>query len=299
VAPSDSGRWAGSYEKFVLVVMPAAWPVPQFGNRVIENQKPQTQLPLMAMGFQGESSWLKVGVKMFSSILFLHICGGVAGLLSGAVAMIFRKGSRRHGMAGKMFVISMLALGASGAWMALMKHQPTNVAGGTLTCYLVATAWSTARHRDGETNWFDWGAVMVPLAVAAAFIFYGFKTRLPGDPPAAVYFVTAFINLLFAAGDIRMLVAHGLSGTKRLARHLLRMCFALFVASGSLFLARPHLFPVFMRKTGLLLILGYLPLLLMVFWLARVRFASAYKRKRSVAVVPATLSATGSLRRAL
>jgi uncharacterized membrane protein len=237
---------------------------------------------------------------MFSSaLLLLHICGGIAGLLSGAVAMIFRKGSRRHAISGKVFVISMLALGASGATLAVMKHQPTNIAGGILTCYLVATAWSTARHGDGETNWFDWGAVIVPLAVAAAFVFYGFKPRLPGDPPAAVYFVTAFINLLFAAGDIRMLVAHGFSGTKRLARHLVRMCFALFVASGSLFIARPHLFPVFMRTTGMLLILGYLPLMLMVSWLFRVRFANAYKRRKPAAGVPASISVPGSLRRAL
>jgi hypothetical protein len=58
------------------------------------------------------------------------------------------------------------------------------------------------------------------------------------------------------------------------------MCFGWFIASGSLFLARPHLFPVFMRKTGALVLLGILPLILMIFWLFRVRFAARQSRNR-------------------
>jgi hypothetical protein len=45
----------------------------------------------------------------------------------------------------------------------------------------------------------------------------------------------ASITLLAAAGDLRMLVRGGLFGAKRIARHLWRMCFGLFIASGSFF----------------------------------------------------------------
>jgi hypothetical protein len=74
-------------------------------------------------------------------------------------------------------------------------------------------------------------------------------------------------------------VRRGISGTQRLARHLWRMCFALFIAAASIFLARQRLFPAFMRKTGVLYFLSFLPLILMIFWLVRVRFANGYKRK--------------------
>jgi hypothetical protein len=50
------------------------------------------------------------------------------------------------------------------------------------------------------------------------------------------------------------------------------MCFALFIASSSIFLARPHLFPPLMRKTGMLYLLSFLPLILMIYWLVRVLF---------------------------
>src|SRR5215471_17187426 len=104
----------------------------------------------------------------FSPVLIFHIYSGSVALLSGAAAMFFRKGSRRHRLAGNAFVLSMIGLGASGAYMGFMRQETMNVAMGTLTGYLVVTAWMTARRKDGETRTSDWVALMVPLAVGAA-----------------------------------------------------------------------------------------------------------------------------------
>jgi hypothetical protein len=98
------------------------------------------------------------------------------------------------------------------------------------------------------------------------------------------------VCLVAAAGDVRMLVGGGVFGAKRIARHLWRMCFGLFIAAGSFFLGpsnRPlrllstvgigqHLPPA-LFSTGLYLILTVLPLILLIFWLVRVRFTNAYK----------------------
>src|SRR5215510_4549809 len=210
----------------------------------------------------------------FSPVLIFHIYSGSVALLSGAVAMFFRKGSRLHRLAGDAFVLSMIGLGASGAYMGLMRQEVLNVAMGVLTGYLVVTAWMTARRKDGETRSVDWGALMIPLAVGASLVIYGL-TAAKGRAP---YFIFGSVALLFAVGDIRMLARGGVSGTQRLARHLGRMCYALFIATGSLFLARPHLFPVLLRKTGMIFLLGILPLILMIFWLFRVRLNKAYRR---------------------
>ena len=78
------------------------------------------------------------------------------------------------------------------------------------------------------------------------------------------------------------MVMRGISGRQRVARHLWRMCFALFVASVSIFSARAHLLPVLLRKTGVLSVLSFLPLGLLVFWIFRLRFA-----KRAIALYPA------------
>jgi hypothetical protein len=43
------------------------------------------------------------------------------------------------------------------------------------------------------------------------------------------------VLLLAAAGDLLMLLRGGLFGRQRIVRHLRRMCFGLFVATGSFF----------------------------------------------------------------
>jgi len=80
-------------------------------------------------------------------LIVFHICAGTIALLSGFVAMSLCKGSRRHGLAGDVFVVSMLGLGASGAIVGLIKFHLTNSQAqlanffiGTLTFYLVGTA---------------------------------------------------------------------------------------------------------------------------------------------------------------
>jgi hypothetical protein len=206
------------------------------------------------------------------------------GLLSGAVAVSFRKGSHGHRIAGIVFAMSMLSLGASGAYLAIMKFQPGNILGGIFTFYLVATSWMTVRRREAKPGIFDWGALLVILTVAAIQLTFGFqaiysRTGLKYGYHPGPYFFIGSIALLLVVGDIRMLVRGGVSGTQRLVRHLWRMCFAWFIASASIFLARPHLFPVILRKSGVLYLLTLMPLIFMFFWLARVRFAKAYRGK--------------------
>lgn len=228
---------------------------------------------------------------MQSPLLALHITAGTLGMLSGFVAVFLRKGSYRHGLAGNVFVISMLSLSASGVYLAIMKSQPGNILGGTLTFYLVATAWMTARRGDGAPGIFDWGAFLVALAVGACQLTFGLEaalsqTGLKYDYPPGPYFFMGSVAALAVVGDVRLLVRGGISGTPRIARHLWRMCFALFIAAASIFLARQQLFPALLRETGALVFLSVLPLILMIFWLLRVRFTNAY-RKHEVGHMPA------------
>jgi len=220
----------------------------------------------------------------YSPILLLHIVSGTLGMLSGFVAAFLSKGSRSHGRAGNVFVVSMLSLSATGVYLALLKSQPGNVLGGTLTFYLVATAWMTARRRDGEPNMFDWGALLIVFVVAAVEVTLGLEaamspTGLKYDYPPGPYLIFGVVAALATVGDVRMLMRGGISGTQRIARHLWRMCFALFIAAASIFLARQQIFPALLRKTGVLMLLSFLPLMLMIFWMARVRLSHAYKEK--------------------
>jgi uncharacterized membrane protein len=218
-----------------------------------------------------------------SPILALHICGGTVGCLSGFGAVAFRKGSQRHAIAGSVFVISMLALAASGAFMATMKFQPGNILGGMFTFYLVATAWLTAKHRHGEKGIADWIALFVVLGVAVFEVTFAIQAAMSptghryGYPPGP-YIIFGTVALLALAGDLKMLLGSGVLGIQRIARHLWRMCFAWFIASASIFLARPHLFPAVMRKSGALIFLTVLPLMLLIFWMVRVKYTRGFRK---------------------
>jgi len=76
--------------------------------------------------------------------------------------------------------------------------------------------------------------------------------------------------------DVRMM-ARGIQGAHRIARHLWRMCFALFIAATSFFLGQTQgspaqVFPEPLRQGAVLAIPVLLVLLLMFYWLARVLF---------------------------
>ena len=82
------------------------------------------------------------------------------------------------------------------------------------------------------------------------------------------------IGGIAAGGDINVILRGGLSGPSRISRHLWRMSVALFIASGSFFLGQQRVMPVWMRGSPWLFVPVFVPVLLMIFWLIRVRMKS-------------------------
>ena len=210
-------------------------------------------------------------------------------MFSGTAALLFRKGSPRHILAGRIFVVSMLTMAVGAVYLGIVKHQTGNVRGGIMAFYLVGTGWLTVRRRAGETNRMDWLVLLIPLSLGVFTWIGGVQlvrsglSSPDGVPPGMSFFMGS-ISLLAAGGDIRMLAAGGVFGVTRIARHLWRMCFGLFIAAGSFLMGpsnRPlrllasvglrHL-PSAVFTTNVYLVLTVLPLALLIFWLVRVRF---------------------------
>ncbi|MES2102428.1 MAG: hypothetical protein V4634_00300 [Pseudomonadota bacterium] len=218
-------------------------------------------------------------------VLFLHIGAGSIGLLSGAAALIFRKGSRLHRMAGQLFVGSMLTMSAIGAGVAPFLPVPerATVVAGVVTFYLVLTAWTAVRRKAGTVGPFDIGALFVSLGITAASLTliwmasYSPTGTLDGQPRQAFY-LFVIIGAIAAVGDVRLILRRGIAGGERIARHLWRMCAALFIAAGSLFLGQQQVFPASLRGSPWLFVPEMAVLALLLFWLCRVFYNSTYKR---------------------
>jgi len=231
---------------------------------------------------------------MHMALRWAHISMGLVGILSGAAALTFRKGSRAHEMVGHVFFVSMLIMASMGATLA-MTYSPNrgNVMGGGLTFYMVATAWATVRRKPGETGRMEIALALLGAAVAGAGYTFGTMAALsPTNTldkyPPPLYFIFGSVALLLVAFDVRMIARGGVAGAARLTRHLLRMCLAMFMATASLFLGQPKVFPMAVRHSGLLPVPVVLVVVALVYSLIRIRLWPRVRRMRTARATGAT-----------
>jgi uncharacterized membrane protein len=216
--------------------------------------------------------------------MIVHVSAGGVGIVSGAAALSFRKGGRPHRAFGSVFSISMLITAVFATYLAaVVPHHGGNIGGGVFTLYLVATAWMTVRRKEGTIGGFEICTFLVALAAAIAAAIYSVAATdnpalQPDGTPLFALYVFAAVAALAATLDLTVILRHGISGTQRIARHVWRMCVALFVGTGSFFIGQQKVMPAFTHGSPILLALGFAPLVLMVFWLFRVRFTNGFGR---------------------
>jgi uncharacterized membrane protein len=212
-------------------------------------------------------------------VLVVHISAGSLSIILGFVALSAAKGAPLHRQVGILFVYAMVVMGLLGATVATVwgRSAFVNIPAGLLSAYMVISALATVRptSRLGSRRW-SVGLMLVPLGVGLYNLTFGLTALASasglalGVPPFP-FFLVATIGLVAATGDIRMLRSGALQGTRRLARHLWRMTFALFIATGSFFLGQAKVIPKPIRIFPLLAIPPLVVLVAMVYWLWRVR----------------------------
>ncbi len=219
----------------------------------------------------------------------LHIAGGAVALVAGVVALCAPKGRRLHRLAGKVFFAAMLLMASFAAVLAIVRPgQIINLFIAAFALYLVATAWLTARRPDGVAGAPEKAALAVSILLCAPFALVLFQVasgitlfntafRIEGPILIALISFSSVIALA-AVGDARVVLARGIAGRARIARHLWRMCVGLTLATGSAFtngfarfLPGPYHVPLafFLPQ--------FIPLIVLLYWLARVRWSRNWK----------------------
>jgi uncharacterized membrane protein len=223
-------------------------------------------------------------------LLPIHIAAGGLAIVLGAVALSVKKGGTLHRRSGLLFVYAMLVMATTASILALRDGLGNgNVMAAFITAYFVGTALTTVRPPSRWTRRINAAALTFAVGLGLAAIASGVKaissTRIsPGGVPfrtiAVMSFVLASVLLLAAIGDARIMRLGLPRGGQRLARHLWRMCFALFIAAGSFFSIRERVARVLpepfttgrMRALPIVLLFGT-----MFYWLWRVRGRRAAK----------------------
>ena len=217
-------------------------------------------------------------------LLPIHIAAGGLAIVLGAIALSVKKGGTIHRRSGLLFVYAMLVMGVSASILSILKGRDNgNVFAGVLTAYFVGTALTTVRPVSSRTRLINAVALTVAVVLAVGCVFGGVRLiNTPGFDSGGVSFRTSGVMSLIigtvlvmaASGDVQAMRSGMPRGGPRLARHLWRMCFALFIAAGSFFSIQERVARILpqpfttgpMRALPILLLFGA-----MFYWLWRVR----------------------------
>ena len=213
----------------------------------------------------------------------VHILAGSLSLVFGYVALYSPKGAALHRRAGMVFVCAMLTMSVAGVTIAAVRNvvPALNVPAGLLTAYLVITSLTTVRPPAAGSRGLHIAAMVVALAVGLTSLTFGLEAVANGGErngmPAFPFFMFGVVGLLASVGDLRMLRSGALTGARRLARHLWRMSFALFIAALSFFIGQADVIPKPIRVMPLLAIPVLAVLVTLLYWMWRIRIRQSLR----------------------
>jgi uncharacterized membrane protein len=215
---------------------------------------------------------------MSSTALIVHVSAGLIGLASGGAALLLRKGGRPHRTAGKVFVVSMLTMCGAALYIAVVRRETPNILAAVLTAYMVMTAWLAVKRRPGKAGALSVGAMIFAVAgsiSALAISWDAAKDPSMTEPLAPVAFAFGVLMGVAAIGDLTVVIGRSRTGAQTIARHLWRMCAALFIGAASFFIGQgANVFPQSVRDTKVLFVPVVAVLVTMIYWLIRVRVTS-------------------------
>jgi len=209
-------------------------------------------------------------------ILFIHIVSASFALLGAYAALVAPKGGVLHKRAGMFFVWSMIVMGVAASILGRAKGD-LGVAG-PMIVYLVITGVATMRKPDTMPRWLPASLMVMGFAISTWIL--GACLMAAADPrpdeKLGAGFITGGLLLIAALGDVRVVLRGPLRGSARLLRHMWRMCYAAFAATGSFFLGQADEIPEPLRIWPVLIFLAFLPALAMLYYFVR----EAWRRRR-------------------
>lgn len=209
-------------------------------------------------------------------LLPIHILAGVLALVFGYPALFAAKGGTLHRRSGTFFVYAMVTMSLTGAAIATLTSTTSSIIAGLLTFYFVTTGLLTVKTVEAA-GWWNRVAAIYAVGVGLLAFRAGIALSQTGRPETIPMFIFGAMAMLGALGDARMMRAGGIHGPRKIARHLWRMCFAMWVAAASFFWGPPGRVPAIINIPALLPIPVLAPIVVMLYWLWRIRVKKMFQ----------------------
>ena len=213
---------------------------------------------------------------MIFNAIILHIIFGALSLLVGYAVILCPKGKTSHKYLGRIYVVSILVLGLTGTYIALIVNVPISMLNGLVLCYFVLSALNVIYQAPNRTNLFDKLLLVYSSALVIGFVWYSYQTTKVADGKLGGFGIEAYVAfgsvMLFSAiADFRYLLSGGLGGRSRLIRHLWRMFFPLFMSTAAFFLGQSRHLPEALRSIEFLLLPVGFVILSAIYWVLKIK----------------------------
>ena len=210
-----------------------------------------------------------------SMFLIFHICAGAIALLAGYAVIVMKKGRQAHKNLGRIYVLAMLTLGITGTYIAIIRDVPLSMLNGLVLCYFVLSSLNIIWQKPNHTNFMDNILFTSVTMLTISFAWYAYQTTQTtngqlGGFGTPAYIVFGSVMAICTLADFRYLKRGGLDGNSRLARHLWRMFFPLFMSTSAFFLGQAKHLPELFQRIELLLVPVVLVILSGIYWFVRV-----------------------------
>ncbi|MBK9591263.1 MAG: hypothetical protein IPO32_07100 [Crocinitomicaceae bacterium] len=175
----------------------------------------------------------------FSAFLIVHIIGGGAGLISGTLNLILKKGGKIHKIIGQFFFFGMLVAGLSALILSFIKSNHFLFIVGVFTLYMVITGkryiYLKLLGVNQKPALFDWMISLAMVFAALVFLVLGVMMLIKQNNFGIVLIVFGIISFGFVRRDFSNYRGQVKEKNYWLLMHLQRMTGA-YIASATAFL---------------------------------------------------------------
>ena len=164
---------------------------------------------------------------LFTLFLIIHITAGTFGLITGTLNTILKKGTKRHKLIGRIFLMCMTVNAVSSFVLAIIHPNVFLFIVGVFSLYLVHAGNRILQLKiiteTLKPKFFDWTLQIGMILFSCGFISLGIITLIQQNTFGIVYITFGFIGARLAFKDIRYYQRKIINKNYWLTSHLSKM----------------------------------------------------------------------------
>lgn len=161
---------------------------------------------------------------------YIHIIIGLVGWIGALVALASQKGSRRHILGGRLFMISTVVVSLTALVLLATRFAPPLFVAALTALYAIATAYLALKPGSQKVKRTEYGLFAFELAMLFSFMVMAIPNIIAGNIPVMGPLVIAIIPIILLAGDVNFFRNADRRPALRVRRHLARMIWALIIS---------------------------------------------------------------------